>query len=36
MATGDDEREKLIEEIADLHVRQHDLMAALNVDDDSK
>jgi predicted nucleic acid-binding Zn-ribbon protein len=30
--TGDDEREKLIEELADLHVRQNDLMDALGAD----
>jgi predicted nucleic acid-binding Zn-ribbon protein len=33
--TGDDEREKLIEEIADLHVRRNDLMDALGGDGDS-
>ncbi len=32
---GDDERDKLIEEIADLHARQKELMDALRGDDGS-
>ena len=33
--TGDDERERLIEELADLHVRKSELMEALSGDGSS-
>ena len=29
MASSDDERTRVVESVADLHVRRHDLMAAL-------